>query len=74
MPGMTDPADEARQLLLANADRTVSGRLDDPAVFAAVVGVERLVVATGSTDPEVLRAALEGNLPRPASGALEPEL
>ena len=63
MPGMTDPADEARQLLLANADRTVSGRLDDPAVFAAVVGVERLVVATGSTDPGVLRAALEGNLP-----------
>lgn len=69
MPGMTDPADEARQLLLANADRTVSGRLDDPAVFAAVVGVERLVVATGSTDPEVLRAALEGNLPEHAHGS-----
>lgn len=69
MPGMTDPADEARQLLLANADRTVSGRLDDPAVFAAVVGVERLVVATGSTDPEVLRAALEGNLPEHPHGS-----
>jgi len=64
MPGMTDPAaDEARQLLLANTDRTVIGRLNDPALFAAVVGVERLVVATGSTDAVVLRAALEGRLP-----------
>jgi hypothetical protein len=63
MPGMTDPtADEARQLLLANADRAVTGRLDDPALFAAVVGVERLVVATGTTDAQVLRAALEGRL------------
>ncbi|MFC8502391.1 hypothetical protein ACFUC1_08525 [Pedococcus sp. NPDC057267] len=61
---MTDAgADEARQLLLANVDRAVTGPLEDPALFAAVVGVERLVVATGSTDPEVLRAALEGRLP-----------
>lgn len=60
---MTDAAaDEARQLLLANADRRLTGPLEDPAVFAAVVGVERLVVATGSTDPELLRAALEGRL------------
>jgi broad specificity phosphatase PhoE len=60
---MTDTAsDEARQLLLAHVDRAVTGRLDDPALFAAVVGVERLVVATGSTDADVLRAALEGRL------------
>lgn len=69
MPGMTDPAaDEARQLLLANTDRAVTGRLDDPALFAAVVGVERLVVATGSTDAEVLRAAFEGRLPQRGHG------
>lgn len=67
---MTDAgADEARQLLLANADRTVTGPLEDPAVFAAVVGVERLVVATGSTDPEVLRAALQGRLPDHGHGS-----
>ena len=59
---MTDPqpTDEARQLLLANVDRTATGPLEDPAVVAAVVGVERLVVATGSTDPAVLRGALTG--------------
>jgi hypothetical protein len=69
MPGMTEPAaDEARQLLLAHTDRAVTGRLDDPALFAAVVGVERLVVATGSTDAEVLRAALEGHLPERGQG------
>ncbi|WP_460934675.1 hypothetical protein [Phycicoccus ginsengisoli] len=66
---MTDPSDEARQLLLAHADRTVTGRLDDPAVFAAVVGVERLVVATGSADPEVLRAVLQGRLPEHGHGS-----
>ena len=69
MPGMTDPAaDEARQLLPANTDRAVTGRLDDPALFAAVVGVERLVVATGATDAEVLRAAFEGRLPQRGHG------
>ncbi|MEW1952248.1 hypothetical protein [Terrabacter sp. NPDC080008] len=59
---MTDAEapDEAHQLLLAHADRTLMGRLEDPAVVAAVVGVERLVVATGSTDEQVLRAALGG--------------
>ena len=70
MPGMADPtADEARQLLLAHTDRAVTGRLDDPALFAAVVGVERLVVATGSTDAEVLRSALEGRLPEDHNGS-----
>ncbi len=52
-------ADEVRRLLVEHADRTLTGPVEDPAVLAAVVGVERLVVATGSTDPEVLRAALE---------------
>jgi hypothetical protein len=52
--------DEARLLLAEHADRTLTGSVEDPALLAAVVGVERLVVATGSTDAEVLRAALEG--------------
>jgi hypothetical protein len=62
MPGMTDPgrAREARQLLVAQTGRTATGALEDPALVAAVVGVERLVVATGSTDAQTLRAALEG--------------
>ena len=67
---MTDAAaDEARQLLLSHTDRAVTGRLDDPALFAAVVGVERLVVATGSTDAEVLQAALEGRLQEHRDGS-----
>jgi len=59
---MTDVAgpDEAHELLLAQVDRALTGRLEDPAVVAAVVGIERLVVATGSTDAAVLRAALAG--------------
>ncbi|WP_343994669.1 hypothetical protein, partial [Terrabacter terrae] len=59
---MTDVArpDEAHQLLLAHVDRSLTGRLEDPAVVAAVVGIERLVAATGSTDEAVLRAALAG--------------
>jgi hypothetical protein len=70
MPGMTDAAraTEARQLLLAHTDRAASGSLEDPAVVAAVVGVERLVVATGSTDEQTLRDALEGR-PVPGSDA-----
>ena len=62
MPGMTDAerATQARQLLLDQTDRTASGSLEDPALVAAVVGVERLVVATGSTDEQTLRDALEG--------------
>ena len=52
-------ADRARGLLLEHVDRTVTGLLEDPAVVAAVVGVERLVVATGSTDPATLRGALD---------------
>jgi len=62
-------ADPARQVLYAHADRRVSGPLEDPAALAAVVGIERLVVATGSTDEQVLRAALEG---QPVPGA-DPE-
>lgn len=55
-------ADEARLLLLDHVDRSLTGPLEDPAVLAAVVGVERLVVATGSTEATVLRLALEGRL------------
>ncbi|KRE54522.1 hypothetical protein ASG70_10090 [Phycicoccus sp. Soil748] len=64
MRAMTDDvqAREARELLLAHADRTLTGRVEDPAVLAAVVGIERLVVATGSTDAATLRAAVEGRL------------
>ena len=68
---MTDrtSADEAHRLLLDQADRTLTGRVDDPAVLAAVVGIERLVVATGSTDAATLRAAVEGRLPELGHGA-----
>ena len=61
---MTEPvdADHAHRILLDHADRTVTGPLEDPAVLAAVVGVERLVVATGSTDEAVLRSALTGDV------------
>lgn len=55
-------ADEARLLLLHHVDRSLTGPLEDPAVLAAVVGVERLVVATRSTEATVLRLALEGRL------------
>ena len=53
-------ADEARRLLLEHADRTRTGVLEDPAVLAAVVGVERIAVAGGSSEPDAIRAALEG--------------
>src|SRR6478735_6248135 len=60
MHAMTTPAgaDAVHELLLTHADRAVTGPLEDPAVVAAVVGIERLVVATGSTDPRTLRAAV----------------
>ncbi|GAA2740116.1 hypothetical protein GCM10009868_00980 [Terrabacter aerolatus] len=62
----TAGADDVHELLLSHVDRATVGALDDPAVVAAVVAVERLVVATGSTNPELLRDALEG---RPVTGA-----
>jgi hypothetical protein len=64
MPSMTDAtsADDARHLLLVHTDRALTGGIEDPAVLAAVVGIERLVVATGSTDAATLRAAVEGRL------------
>jgi hypothetical protein len=52
--------DHAHRILLDHAGRRVTGPLEDPAVLAAVVGIERLVVATGSTDVRVLYAALAG--------------
>src|SRR6476661_4624532 len=64
MHAMTTPAgaDAVHELLLTHADRAVTGPLEDPAVVAAVVGIERLVVATGSTDPRTLRAAVTGQV------------
>src|SRR4051812_9388438 len=64
-------ADAAHQLLLAHADRALTGPLEDPALLAAVVGIERLVVATGSTDAPTLRAALAGE---PVAGTDADEL
>lgn len=71
MRAMTDDAQarEARELLLAQADRTLAGRVEDPAVLAAVVGIERLVVAAGSTDAATLRAAVEGRLTEHGPGS-----
>lgn len=64
---MTPPdSADVLDLLIAQAARATIGRLEDPAVVAAVVAVERLVVATGSTNPQILRDALEG---RPVAGA-----
>ena len=65
-PDSAQTADTVNELLLGHADRATTGPLDDPAVVAAVVGVERLVVATGSTNAQVLRDALAG---RPVAGA-----
>lgn len=66
-----DPADEARQLLLDHVDRALTGPLEDPAVVAAVVGVERLVVATATTDAQVLRLALTGRLTEPTAHGVD---
>jgi hypothetical protein len=66
-------SDEARQLLLAHTDRAVSGPLEDPALVAAVVGVERLVVVTGSTDPARLRQVIEGRPPEAEAVLAEAE-
>ncbi|WP_330475386.1 hypothetical protein [Terrabacter sp. C0L_2] len=63
-----ESTDDVHELLLAQADRATTGALTDPAVVAAVVAVERLVVATGSTDAQVLRDALLG---RPVPGSDE---
>ncbi len=55
-----DSIAEARRLLVAHSDRALTGQIEDPAVLAAVVGVERVVAVTGSTEPGVLTAAIEG--------------
>lgn len=61
-----DSTDDVKELLLRHVDRATTGPLTDAAVVAAVVGIERLVVATGSTDAQILRDAVEG---RPVAGA-----
>jgi hypothetical protein len=57
-PSAAAYAGEARRLLLEHADGALSGFVEDPALVAAVVGVERLVAVTGSTDAATLREAL----------------
>lgn len=52
-------AERARALLAAHAGRQVMGDLPDAATVAAVVGIERLAVALGTTDASRLRAVLE---------------
>lgn len=72
----TDPgyAEQARRLMVEHADRTLAGPVRDPAVVAAVVGVERLVVATGSTDVDTLRRVLDASAdPGPEVGELVAE-
>ena len=76
MLAMTAPAgaDEVHQLLLEHADRALTGPLEDPALLAAVVGIERIVVATGSTDAQTLRAALTGQTVPESDGGHVAEL
>lgn len=52
--------DEVDRLLHEHAGRQRRGILDDPSVVAAVVGIERLVVACASTEADALRDALAG--------------
>ena len=74
MTGMSspsaDPADEARRLLVEHVDRTLVGPVEDPAVVAAVAGVERLVVAAGTTDAQALRGIVLGA----SRGEVEPDV
>lgn len=65
-------AGEARALLAAHADRDAVGALPDAAAVAAVVGVERLSVAAGTTDPGRLRDLLTA--PSPELRALVAEV
>ncbi len=58
------PTGEARALLREHAGREEAGLLDDPAVHASVVGVERLSLAAGTIDPEELRRLLDAPPPR----------
>ena len=57
------PTGDARALLRAHADREEVGLVVDPAVHAAVVGVERLSVAAGTTDPRELRRLVDAPPP-----------
>jgi hypothetical protein len=52
-------------LLLTECARTSSGRHTDPALVAAVVGVERVASLVGSHDPPTLRAAITDGLAGP---------
>lgn len=52
---MGDGHDDVTALLLAHCDRVADGRIEDPAVLAAVVGVERVACAANTTDADALR-------------------
>jgi hypothetical protein len=66
-----DTVREARQLLVDHTDRALTGVVEDPAVVAAVVGVERVTVAVGSADPATVRAAILGPDRYDPSGLVE---
>lgn len=49
----------ALDLLLDEVERDRTGEVDDAAVWAAVVGVERVALVEGTTDPAMLRLLLQ---------------
>ncbi|RYY45481.1 MAG: hypothetical protein EON53_10600, partial [Actinomycetales bacterium] len=59
------PAQDAVALLLDQCARTSAGRHTDPALVAAVVGIERLADLVGSRDTRTLRAAVTDGLAAP---------
>lgn len=64
------PSPEVLGALLDQAPRTSRGRLDDTVTWAAVVGVERVALVAGTTDPARLRLLLQGA----ADGAVRDEV
>lgn len=64
------PAQDAVALLLDQCARTSAGRHTDPALVAAVVGVERVADLVGSRDTQTLRAAVTDGLAGPRDSDL----
>lgn len=61
---------DAAVLLLEHCARSAHGRSTDPAVVAAVVGIERVSLLVGSCDTQVLRAAVTEGLTGPPDSDL----
>lgn len=61
---------DAVTLLLEHCARSARGRSTDPAVVAAVVGVERVADLVGSRDTQTLRAAVTDGLAEPRDSDL----